>query len=829
MVTPPKRGRQCFVQVFDSVLKMIHDDLQVHADIGEREIQILNLLAAGLSNQEIADRTQLTLYTIKWYLKQIYSKLHVSSRTQAVARARGLGILSDDHVAVTVEFPILPQFFNSFLGRDTELQNLEGLLSDPGTRLITLHGLGGVGKTRLALEAAKRFGHLFSGGVIFVSMERMQFDPLDEIARELQISIGSGTASLESLATLLYHRHCLIILDNFEHVTAHAPQIAQLIQRTRRTCILVTTREVLRLQGEVVLPVHGLLFGSDCSPGETNSAYQLYLQRARAVYPAYEPDSVESNAIQRICSLVDGMPLALELAAGWAAVLPAAEIAQRLQADIGVLVSTEQDRPSRHTSIHATFDYSWHMMQPQLQRVIAALAIFHAEGFTLEAAEAVAGASADILRRFLDQSLVQRGSTHQFTFHPLIRQYLGERLHEDPDFLQQVQFRHADYYRRLVAQLNESLHQAKPLSFLDSLFRERFNLRMAWIYAVDHGLYDWLEESVEIGYLCDLAQLWRTTDDLFAFTYDRLPPGHKVLRGRLLAFRALFAFRAYDLRSLERFARESWHILEDTSHAIDGGMALGFLAVALAVNGDIEGSFELIETFEPLLQGVADPRSYYGASAMACARPTVLLFSHRQQEALPLLQKLRAPDWYDVQIHLAECYIDLEMIDKAHQMLVRFYHSALTHLNYQGASAAAFYLAVIDHGLDQQPDAVVHALIDVATISNRITAIVDSSNIMALLLLRRGYVRYARLLFRATLHLLYRMHQDSSMYTAALQIAEALAPTDQAMAALLLKAVTDDPACPPNAHAAALEFLQQFPAVSVEPLTLLQAADQLIR
>ena len=765
-------------------------------ELSEREIEILNLLNEGLTNHVIAERTGLTLYTVKWYLKQIYSKLYVSNRTQAAAKARELGILStkrESEIRITSDIPIV---LTPFFGREIELAQIDTLLNDSAIRLVTVHGIGGMGKTRFALEVTRRFSPLFVDGVFFVSLAQVEGDFLAKVASTLRLSIYSEDDILRDLTAFLRDKKSLIVLDNFEPFSSQASQIVTLLERTKHLRILITSREILHVRGEVVFPLEGLQTPQHNTNILENGAYQLYIQRARSGYVEFTPSLIEQSVIGEICNLLGGMPLAIEIAAGWSSVLPVEETLPRLQSSLDLLTSLDQDRPTRHQSIRATFDYSWDLLSPQAQQTLMSLSIFDATGFTFEVAEKVAHASPIIIKQLLDTALLQRVGHNRFGFHPLIRQYVRERLEMDSLLLEQVRTKHGSFYYDFVMRHIEAFRSDLDLSIAKSFFNEMFNLDRAWRFALEDKRYKWLETAVEVGYLCEVSSLWKESDFLFAKTFRLVPPDYQVLRSRLLAFRAIYAFHINDFPLMQELALQSWEVLKDTPYAWDAGTALAYLAIAESFLGNVAYGLELLDQVEPLLERDDLPENAYARGAIACARPIFLLYSGHSQDAILLLKQIDVPSWHEVNIHLSQAYIDLGMRDEARKALEKLYHAALNNEYYKSAVYAVFYLEVIDSTPDMLPYKVVQSLIELTHINEHYPAISKQAYYLGLQLLMRGHPKWGRLLLYSTLAMLESLGEIPMMYQYALNIAEMLVSSHTDIAQALLGLIVSDPNCP---------------------------------
>lgn len=784
-------------------------------ELSERELEIVALLHDGLTNQDIAEQTGLTLYTVKWYLKQIYSKLHVSNRTQAVNRARSMGLFGDDPPPHAVQTN-LPEPLTPFFGRETELTQLAQLAQEDGARLVTLHGIGGMGKTRLALEAARRVAPQFPEGVFFVSLAQAHGSALQTIAQALNLMLTNSQNLYSELCDFLRNKRCLLLLDNFEHLLDAAPQVVSLLQQTQHMRIWVTSREVLRVQGERVITLEGLRVQDAITE---SSAYQLYVQRAADSLPAQLSEQ-EQASIHAICTLVGGMPLALELAAGWAAVLSLTEIERRLKTNLDLLAATEQDRPARQQSIRATFDYSAGLLPVQTRRVLWALGVFIHDGFTYEAAEFVAQATPPDIKRLLDAALIQRSGKGRFAFHPLIQQYVREQLQAEPSLFADARYKYVTYYLEYVMQQIHALRLSLDMRTVQHFQYEMLNLYQSWFYGLEQGLYSWLLKSAEVGYLCEMAGIWRDSDAMFAHTLAYLPPEQTLLRGRIYAFRAIYAFRLNDPAAIKANALESWALLQGTEYALDAVTAMNFYAVSLAFGGEHDAALAIIDSLEETAHNPTLPPNAYAQCTVAYARATILLAAKRYEQALPLLERKNpAPDWYESRIHLPECYLELGKVEKARARLLRLYEAGLTSGNYRVVVGAIFYLTHIDSALAERPAALVRGFTELAQIINNDFATAQLINFLGNYCFSRGNITGGKLVFRANLHMLYARNARQYMYRYALELLRALLHQDPTAAKQLTEALLQTAECPADIREAARELSQTRVAPPPEATT----------
>jgi predicted ATPase/class 3 adenylate cyclase/tetratricopeptide (TPR) repeat protein len=380
----------------------------------------------------------------------------------------------------------LPAPRTSFVGRAPELDEIDRMLGDSDCHLLTLVGPGGAGKTRLALEAAARRIERYPHGVHFiplVSVASPEFLP-PAVAESIQFAVDgahSGFSAQEQLLDYLSERSTLLVLDNFEHLVDGADLLGAIIERAPKVELLTTSRERLNVQSEWVLEVHGL--GVTDNGNGDSGALRLFVERATQVDPAFSLDD-QSTEVHRICTMVEGLPLGIELAASWVSVLSCAEIAREIGQNIDFLVTSMRDVPDRHRSLRAVFDYSWKLLAGEQQEVLARLSVFRGD-FDRQAAAAVAGADLRLLSDLVSKSLVRRSDFGRYELHELLRQYSAEKLAaESPDVPAAIRERHARHYlgaldRRRGALVGKGVVQAR-----DELRRELDNLRIAAEWAV---------------------------------------------------------------------------------------------------------------------------------------------------------------------------------------------------------------------------------------------------------------------------------------------------------------------------------------------------------
>jgi predicted ATPase/DNA-binding CsgD family transcriptional regulator len=516
-----------------------------------REQEILTLIQDGLSNYAIAEELVLSYHTVTWYVKQIFSKLGVNRRTQAVAVARSLGILEDEawDVFQYRRKHNLPSAATSFVGREEETAQIIALLNDTDCRLVTLVGPGGIGKTRLALEVVARQLDEFTDGVFFVALQPLTSheEIVPTIANTLEIKLQSNiTSPHQPVFDFFREKSVLLLLDNFEHVLEGVQIVPDLLASAPDVKILITSRESLNLLEEYLFDVGGLPFPSHGTEGCTRSrdsfqAVKLFADRADQICPNFSlvgtlPDVVD------ICRLVEGMPLAIELAASWLKTLSCQEIAKEIQQGLDVLATTMRNVPERHRSISATFNVSWKSLNHAERKVFGRLSVFRG-GCTPEAARTVAGANRWTLRSLTDKSFIRRDVTRgRYDFHELLRQFGEHELEKSAGDVESCHARHGAFFAELLARHRDNIVSSRQLEMMRELEPELDNIRKAWRWAVDHSQIDDILKSVHtLAYFHVFRGRFLEEAEAFEKAVHRLD-SKAPDRSRLLAMAVLLSY-----------------------------------------------------------------------------------------------------------------------------------------------------------------------------------------------------------------------------------------------------------------------------------------------
>lgn len=406
----------------------------------------------------------------------------------------------------------LPGRTTGFVGRDPELSQLAALLGQDECRLVTLTGPGGIGKTRLALQAA--WAALQHGsrweGVYFAPLEAVTTPERipEALARAVKLDLQRRTVTLPTIAEALGQRPVLLILDNFEQLLDGAPLASELLDRCPQLKLLATSRERLNVEEEWVLSVSGLPLPSlvpdpdaplqDAPPQD---AVQLFVQRAKRASLPFALDRANAPYVLEICRAVGGSPLGIELAAAWVRMFSPEDIAREVAHNPDFLSTSSQSLAARHRSVRAAFEHSWKLLKPREQTVLSGLSVFQ-KGFRREAAGEVVGATLSVLASLVDKSLLRVTPDSRFDRHPLIYGYAQEKLDErERRRLQQL---HADYHLTLAQQLAPRLQQTKDARDLETMEQEHENFRAALKFFLEQNDDKALRLSLALG------QFWET-------------------------------------------------------------------------------------------------------------------------------------------------------------------------------------------------------------------------------------------------------------------------------------------------------------------------------
>jgi predicted ATPase/DNA-binding SARP family transcriptional activator len=492
----------------------------------------------------------------------------------------------------------LPAAPNRLVGRGQELEELQVLLTREGVRLLVLTGAGGSGKTRLALETARRASARFANGALFIELASVR-DPqlvLEAVARVCGVQEAPGGDPLQSLFAALRSRELLLVLDNFEHLRAAGPDIVRLLAGSPHLTVLVTSRVVLHVSGEYVYPVQ---------PLRPADAVALFCARARQIDHGFSPDSATHEVIAQVCSRLDGLPLAIELAAARTHLLTPSQLRQRLHARLPLLTAGPHDLPARQRTLRATLEWSYDLLSAGEQRLFHHLAVF-AGGFDLRGAEAVCDAQLDTLGSLVDHSLVQRVPGGRLVMLETLREFALERLTASGE-APEIRRRHALHFRdvALSANLREDAEgNQRP----DLVVEDQDNIRAAlgWAFGSD-------QITIGLEVAVALEWFWWTSAAPEGTRWFEMLLSHPCAGQTPPAMHAR-ALRAYgttivfagDLDGAQTPYRQSLDTFRRLGDEPGAAGALLCLAANAADRGDIATARDLIEQSLEILRRVGN-------------------------------------------------------------------------------------------------------------------------------------------------------------------------------------------------------------------------------
>jgi predicted ATPase/DNA-binding XRE family transcriptional regulator len=588
----------------------------------------------------------------------------------------------------TLPEPTLPLAPTPLVGRERDLEEVKAFLGRPEVRLLTLTGTGGIGKTRLAMEAAREAADLFPNGAAFVALAPLNAAELVvlTVARSLGLRETEGRTPREALCAYLREKRFLLVLDNFEHLLAAAPEMAALIESCPDLTLLVTSRAPLRVRGEQEWPVPPLALPiSTRSPAMEevlgSPSGRLFVERARAASPAFELEESNAAAVAAICWRLAGLPLALELAAVRIRFLSPSSLLARL--DRALSAGWARDVPDRQRTMRATLDWSHDLLSEPEKVLFRRLSVFFG-GFSLEAAETVNDDDDDVvdpLARLVEQSLVtteQNAAEDEVRYGMLepVRQYGKEKLEESGE-AEEAQRRHAAYFLDLAERAAPELTRAGQAASLERLGREHDNLRAAlrwllirgdiegaarigwgalWFWYIHGHISEgrgWMERALRHGgaptpggramILAAIGALaWREGDN------DRaeaaLEEGERLARksgdlevlARALLARGYVATNRGEGARAEAALAESGRLYRGLGDPWGAGLALmGGVHVALAEGDPARAERLLAEAEEPLRASGAP----WGLGAALSMRALLMQFRGDDALAVPLLRE----------------------------------------------------------------------------------------------------------------------------------------------------------------------------------------------
>jgi predicted ATPase/Tfp pilus assembly protein PilF len=522
------------------------------------------------------------------------------------------------------DLSLLPSAPTPFVGRETELAELAELLANPDCRLVTLVGPGGIGKSRLALRAATDQMGCFSHGVTFVSLAAVSSSDLliSAIVDSLDFSFREQEDPEHQLLDYLREKELLLVLDSIEHILEGANLVSRIIRHASGVIVVATSRERLNLQEESVYVLDGLGYprgeanrGTESRQStnstdalETYSAIELFQQQARRVYDDFSLSDGTASQVVRICQLVEGLPLGVELAASWTRVRSCRDIAREIAHNLDVLSTDLRNVPERQRSIRATFEYSWQLLSSKEKDLLARLSVFSG-GIRREVALQVTETSLSILLALTDKSLLSRVGADRYDMHALLRQYAHHKLSASPQKRAETEMEHASYFAAFLERQREQLRTARGKNDFAPLASESENIRKAWQLAVAHDSSPLIEQSLESLYLFyDFQCRFQEGIDLLSIAIERWAddPERRCLLGKLLSHQGALYLQVGQYRRARAALERSLTLLKSPDMTAERVFSLVSLARLAHRQGDYEETVHLSKRSLALSQQIGD-------------------------------------------------------------------------------------------------------------------------------------------------------------------------------------------------------------------------------
>jgi predicted ATPase/DNA-binding CsgD family transcriptional regulator len=599
------------------------DDYTLTAEsLTSRELQIVGLIGDGLSYAEIGKQIYIEKTTVKWYVQEMYDKLGLHkphrNQKQLIAKARKSGLLAE--APVDIPRNNLPAQTTRFIGREQELEDLAELLDDPQIRLITILAPGGMGKSRLALEMSENVLRgvgkwctmPLQNGVFFVSLAPINSP--ENIPNAIATATGFQFMSdrrepKQQILDYLSNKKMLLIIDNYEHVLDGAGVVTEILQAAPDVQIVTTSRERLNLRGETVYTLSGMTCTDDAL--YDCEAVNLFANNARLVQPDFRVDAGNVEIITSICSLVEGMPLAIVLATAWVEVLSLLELAYEITQSVDFLAAEMRDVPRRQWSIRAVFEPTWERLTKKQQAAFLRMSVFRG-GATRKAAQTVAGVGLPTLQALVNKSLITRSTERnpqgRYNIHEMLRQFAETKLDESGE-MDAVRDAHSEYYLTALAEREADIKGRDQLGALNDIESDFENVKAAWYWAVEQKHYDVVASALEcLNLFCKFRS--RIQDGIAIFGQARETfapqPGEEprpVWGKVLLRYHEDGNIPGRDNRP---HIEQCLEIAEKHGDQREIAFCLSNLGQATATMGDIDGAMTLLEESLRHIRGLDD-------------------------------------------------------------------------------------------------------------------------------------------------------------------------------------------------------------------------------
>ncbi|MEO0225463.1 MAG: tetratricopeptide repeat protein [candidate division WOR-3 bacterium] len=462
----------------------------------------------------------------------------------------------------------LPVQSTPFIGREKEVKEIIATIRRQECHILTLIGPGGIGKTRLALQAGAECIEDFKNGVYYIPLAPLgsvNFLILS-IAEILKFTFYSNEEIKDQIMNFLREKEMLLIMDGFENFLEAATLLVEILQNAPRIRILVTSRERLNLQGEWIFYVDGLAYPEENKGIEVYDSVRLFIQSAQRTNPSFIPAEDEKSNIVKICRLVQGSPLGIELAASWTKTLSCLEIVQEIERGLDFLTTRCRDVPERHRSLRAVFESSWSLLSEEERRIYRRLSIFRG-GFTRTGAERVAGTSLELLTSFVDKSLLKRKLSGRYEMPEILRQYSRAKLDEIHRERKAVEEVYARYYAEFVDQVYAQYFLTEPKTFFKEIGEEINNVRATWDWIVENRHEELIGEMIDGFYEYYVNLGWSAEGEKsFARATEQFSTIRNNVLGRILLKRAFFNFRLAQYDKAQQFVEEAVIIFKESNY-----------------------------------------------------------------------------------------------------------------------------------------------------------------------------------------------------------------------------------------------------------------------
>ena len=599
-------------------------------------------VAAGLTQEALAERAGVSVHGIQKLeqgvthpYRDTVQRLLGALQLDAAERAEfEAAATRRQHKAVPAE-PVshgrnnLPAQVTSFVGREVELRAVAQLLEQPLCRLVTLVGPGGTGKTRLGIEAARQHLEAFPDGVYFVPLAPVESARMvaSAVGDALNLSLSGPEGPVTQISRFLREKRVLLVLDNFEHLIDATDVLIGLLD-TSRVKLLVTSRERLNLQQEFVLDVAGL---------EERSAVELFGQRARQIQAEFSMTD-NRDAVVEICHRLEGMPLALELAATWLRVIPCREIPVQIERSLDFLTSTARNIPARHRSLRAVLDHSWSLLSDNERKVLAHLSVFSG-GFELAGADHVGGASLPVLASLVDKSLIQLSASGRYEMHEPLWQYLAEKLAESEEPAA-FKNRHLDFYTDLAERAEAHLYGPDQEAWFDRLELEHDNLLAALSWSLSGGsIESGLRLAAALGFFWELRSHWYEANEWLTRLVEHAGDAPLLVRSKVLRFAGAFAEYTGDLPRARRYCEKSLALAQQSGDTWSIAWSLATLGLYVEGSTNTDRAIALLSESLSLFRQIDDG---WGKSHTLRRLGINLMLNGEFARARPLLEEALA-------------------------------------------------------------------------------------------------------------------------------------------------------------------------------------------